>query len=470
MPIDADSDKPTRVKIVVDEDGKKSRVAKSGAQLKQAPSSSRGKAMAKDKKKKKGDKAKKSADVDKYEYPEGYVPRMQKLVRDKQITTALQRQVQVQATRCRCRVCRRSSSTSGLGEAVQPTPSSSTPRWTTCGPSPGMQPVVRRARKSIAGFKLREGLPIGVKVTLRRNKMWEFADRLFNIALPRVRDFKGVSPKGFDGSRQLHDGREGADHLPRDRLRQGRRDPGMNISFRDDRREQRGRAASCCNSLGMPFRAPAKQAAAGERGQRLMARAQAYAKLNRPPKFSRRGIAIAARSCGRPRGYYRDFELCRICLRNLALRGRASGCDQSELVIRMVTDPIADMLSRIRNAITANHERTRDPASRLKMRVAEILKQEGYISDVREETANGHKNIEIVLKYGRNRKPAHRRHSARESQAGTPRLRRPRATSRTCSMRGHGHRDSVHLERRHDGRRGPPKGVGGEVSARCGDG
>src|SRR5690606_40688131 len=63
----------------------------------------------------------------------------------------------------------------------------------------GQQPIVRRARKSIASFKLREGLAIGVKVTLRRNRMWEFCDRLFNIALPRVRDFKGVSPKGFDG-------------------------------------------------------------------------------------------------------------------------------------------------------------------------------------------------------------------------------------------------------------------------------
>lgn len=63
----------------------------------------------------------------------------------------------------------------------------------------GQKPLIRRARKSIASFKLREGLPIGVKVTLRRNRMWEFADRLFNVALPRVRDFKGVSPKGFDG-------------------------------------------------------------------------------------------------------------------------------------------------------------------------------------------------------------------------------------------------------------------------------
>lgn len=64
----------------------------------------------------------------------------------------------------------------------------------------GQQPVVRRARKSIASFKLREGLAIGASVTLRRNRMWEFADRLIAIALPRTRDFKGVSPKGFDGN------------------------------------------------------------------------------------------------------------------------------------------------------------------------------------------------------------------------------------------------------------------------------
>lgn len=63
----------------------------------------------------------------------------------------------------------------------------------------GQHPVVRRARKSIASFKLRAGMPVGVKVTLRRASMWEFLDRLITVALPRVRDFKGVSPKGFDG-------------------------------------------------------------------------------------------------------------------------------------------------------------------------------------------------------------------------------------------------------------------------------
>jgi large subunit ribosomal protein L5 len=63
----------------------------------------------------------------------------------------------------------------------------------------GQKPIIVRARKSVATFKLREGMPIGVKVTLRRDRMYEFIDRLVNIALPRVRDFRGLSPKSFDG-------------------------------------------------------------------------------------------------------------------------------------------------------------------------------------------------------------------------------------------------------------------------------
>jgi large subunit ribosomal protein L5 len=63
----------------------------------------------------------------------------------------------------------------------------------------GQMPIVRRARKSIASFKLREGNPVGVKVTLRGNRMWDFLDRLCNVALPRQRDFRGISPDSFDG-------------------------------------------------------------------------------------------------------------------------------------------------------------------------------------------------------------------------------------------------------------------------------
>ena len=63
----------------------------------------------------------------------------------------------------------------------------------------GQRAVITKARKSVANFKVREGMPVGVKVTLRHDKMWEFLDRLLNIALPRVRDFRGINPNSFDG-------------------------------------------------------------------------------------------------------------------------------------------------------------------------------------------------------------------------------------------------------------------------------
>ena len=63
----------------------------------------------------------------------------------------------------------------------------------------GQKPQIRRARKSIAGFKIREGMPIGARVTLRNERMWEFLDRFVSVALPRVRDFRGINPKSFDG-------------------------------------------------------------------------------------------------------------------------------------------------------------------------------------------------------------------------------------------------------------------------------
>ena len=63
----------------------------------------------------------------------------------------------------------------------------------------GQKAVITKAKKSVANFKLREGMPIGAKVTLRQDKMWEFLDRLFNVALPRVRDFRGISANAFDG-------------------------------------------------------------------------------------------------------------------------------------------------------------------------------------------------------------------------------------------------------------------------------
>lgn len=86
----------------------------------------------------------------------------------------------------------------GLGEAIQ-NPKAVDSAIEDVMTITGQKPVVTRAKKSIAAFKLRTGMPIGVKVTLRGKRMYEFVDRLFNVALPRVRDFQGVSAKAFDG-------------------------------------------------------------------------------------------------------------------------------------------------------------------------------------------------------------------------------------------------------------------------------
>ncbi len=86
----------------------------------------------------------------------------------------------------------------GLGEAIQ-NPKVIETAQQEMAVITGQWPVLRKARKSIASFKLREGMTIGCKVTLRRETMYHFLDKLINVALPRVRDFRGVSPKGFDG-------------------------------------------------------------------------------------------------------------------------------------------------------------------------------------------------------------------------------------------------------------------------------
>ena len=102
----------------------------------------------------------------------------------------------------------------------------------------GQKPVVTVAKKAIAGFKIREGMPIGCKVTLRRDKMYEFLDRLVNFAIPRIRDFRGLSPKGFDGQGNYNMGMTEQIAFPEidydkiDKLR------GLNISFTTTARTQ----------------------------------------------------------------------------------------------------------------------------------------------------------------------------------------------------------------------------------------
>ena len=116
----------------------------------------------------------------------------------------------------------------------------------------GQHPVVTKAKKSIAAFKLRQGMPIGVTVTLRGDRMFEFLDRLVNIALPRVRDFRGVSPKSFDGRGNYTLGLR--DQLIFPEIEYGKADKarGMNISIVTTAKTD-DEAYELLGILGMPF-------------------------------------------------------------------------------------------------------------------------------------------------------------------------------------------------------------------------
>ena len=118
----------------------------------------------------------------------------------------------------------------------------------------GQKPVVTKARKSIANFKLREGVPIGVMVTLRRDRMYHFLDKLIAIALPRVRDFKGVSPKGFDGRGNYTLGIKEQIMFPEVNYDKIEKIRGMNITIvTTARTDEEG--LELLRLMGMPFRA-----------------------------------------------------------------------------------------------------------------------------------------------------------------------------------------------------------------------
>ena len=117
----------------------------------------------------------------------------------------------------------------------------------------GQKPVVTRSRKAIANFKLRAGVPIGAMVTLRSERMWEFLDRLLNLALPRVRDFKGVSSKAFDGKGNYTLGVREQIIFPEINYDQVEKVKGMNVSIvTTAKNDEEGRAL--LRQLGMPFR------------------------------------------------------------------------------------------------------------------------------------------------------------------------------------------------------------------------
>ncbi len=125
----------------------------------------------------------------------------------------------------------------------------------------GQKPVVTVAKKSVSNFKLREGQEIGCKVTLRRLYMWEFLSRLINTAIPRIRDFRGISPKAFDGNGNYTLGITDQTIFPEIELDKVKRNLGFDITIvtTADNNEA---AYALLDKMGMPFRKPAKAAAA----------------------------------------------------------------------------------------------------------------------------------------------------------------------------------------------------------------
>lgn len=140
----------------------------------------------------------------------------------------------------------------GLGEAVQNPKLIDAAREELANIA-GQRPVITRAKKSIASFKLREGLPIGVKVTLRKSRKWEFLERFVYLALPRVRDFKGVSPKAFDGRGNYTIGIREQIVFPEIDYDKVEKIKGLNVTFVTSApNDELGR--QLLRHLGMPFR------------------------------------------------------------------------------------------------------------------------------------------------------------------------------------------------------------------------
>ena len=124
----------------------------------------------------------------------------------------------------------------------------------------GQLPQIRRAKKSISNFKLRQGMPIGVRVTLRNDRMWEFLDRLISTAIPRIRDFRGLEPSGFDGQGNYNLGLKEQHIFSEINMEKSPRARGMNITFVTTAGEDEV-GLEFLTKLGMPFKKRAPVAA-----------------------------------------------------------------------------------------------------------------------------------------------------------------------------------------------------------------
>jgi large subunit ribosomal protein L5 len=123
----------------------------------------------------------------------------------------------------------------------------------------GQKPQVRRAKRSISNFKLRQGMPIALRVTLRGARMYEFLDRFINAAIPRIRDFRGLNPRAFDGRGNYNLGLNEQHIFPEVDLEKSNKVRGMNVTIVTTANED-GKARELLTLFGMPFRTPEKEA------------------------------------------------------------------------------------------------------------------------------------------------------------------------------------------------------------------
>jgi len=181
--------------------------------------------------------------------PEGYVPRLKQRYAE-EVIPKLKKEFGIENVMAVPKI-ERISLNMGVGEAIQNIKvlDDAVEEMTALA---GQKPTVTRAQKSIAAFKLREGMPIGARVTLRGDRMWEFLDRLISIALPRVRDFRGVPTKSFDGRGNYTLGIR--DHLifPEVDYNRVEKPKGMNITIVTTAGNDE-RALYMLRELGMPF-------------------------------------------------------------------------------------------------------------------------------------------------------------------------------------------------------------------------
>lgn len=187
----------------------------------------------------------------------------------------------------------------------------------------GQRPVITKAKKSVANFKVREGMNIGAKVTLRSDRMYEFTDKLFNVALPRVRDFRGLSNKSFDGRGNYAFGIKEQLIFPEidyDKVEQVR---GMDIMFVTTAKTDE-EAHELLRLLGIPFSRSSKE-------DDTVAKKAMKEKQQRKAKYLTQAYT-RCRICGRPHSVLQKFGICRICFRELAYKGEIPGVRKASLV------------------------------------------------------------------------------------------------------------------------------------------